>query len=155
MDSVALADELLAAIGTLRRQVRRTAGRPWPASTLTGAQLELLRVVRTRPRVSVAEAADTLGVAANTVSTLVGQLCADGLLRREPDEADRRVARLTLTPSARRRVQTWRDRRSGLVAGAVGELPPTDAEALVAALPALHQLSERLRTVSDLAKVDQ
>lgn len=149
MDSAALAEELLAAVGTLRRQVRRTSGRPWPASTLTGAQLDLLRVVRARPGLAVAEAADALGVAANTVSTLVGQLAAAGLLSREADSADRRIARLTLTPSAQHRVAVWRDRRAAVVGGAVAQLPPVDARALAAALPALQQLCERMRVVAD------
>ena len=40
----------------------------------------------------VAEAARSLGLAANTVSTLVGRLTVAGLIERTDDPADRRAA---------------------------------------------------------------
>ena len=73
---------------------------------------------------SVAAAASDLGLAANTVSTLVRELTDAGMLHRTRDTADRRVARLELTASARRRVETWRDRRTALTAAAVADLSP-------------------------------
>src|SRR5581483_8164776 len=95
-----LSEELLEALGQLRRETRRRVGRPWPMQSLTGAQVELLRVVRREPGISVAAAARGLGVAANTVSTLVGTLVSAHMVRREADPQDRRVARLYLTSSA-------------------------------------------------------
>jgi DNA-binding MarR family transcriptional regulator len=140
-----LAADLLAAIGLMRRHVRRLAGRPWPASPLTASQVELVRLVRFNPGISVAEAAGELGLAANTVSTLVGQLTELDLLQRSPDEHDRRVARLTLTAPARQRVEAWRDRRGALVAQVLDRLDPSDLDALRAALPALGAIAEQLR----------
>ena len=96
-----LADDLYDVIGLLRRRSRRLVGAPLPELALSGAQLELLRVVRRNPGITVAESAQVLGLAANTVSTLVGQLLPLGVLVRERDASDRRVARLDLTPSAR------------------------------------------------------
>ena len=49
-----LADELLATMASIRRSGRLLARRPVELSTLTGAQLELVRLVRRRPGVSVA-----------------------------------------------------------------------------------------------------
>ncbi|HEY1635005.1 MAG TPA: winged helix-turn-helix transcriptional regulator, partial [Acidimicrobiales bacterium] len=69
-----MADELLTNIASIRRAGRRQAGRPVELSSLTGAQLELLRLVRRRPGVSIADAAQELRLAPNTVSTLVRQL---------------------------------------------------------------------------------
>jgi DNA-binding MarR family transcriptional regulator len=143
----ALAEELLVEIGVLRRHLRRAAG-PWPLSSLTGSQSELLRLVRRAPGVSVAEAAAELGLVANTVSTLVGQLTEQGLLRRVPDERDRRVARLTLTDQASRQIDGWRDRRGAVVASVLDEMDSADLEALHAALPALAELAERVRPVA-------
>ena len=141
----ALAEELLAAIGLVRRRLRRSAGRPWALSALTDSQAELIRLVRRNPGISVTEAADELGLVANTVSTLVGQLTERGLLLRTPDEADRRVARLTLTEPAREQVEAWRDRRAALVTEALHGLGPDDRDALRAALPGLTALAERLQ----------
>lgn len=143
-DDAVLADELFAAIGVLRRTARRAAGRPWPLEELAGAQLELLRLVRRQPGVSVAEAASELGLMPNTVSTLVRQLVDAGHLIRSADPNDRRVARLSLSPSARQRTQRWRDQRTDLAATAIEALRPSDRAALARAIPALSQLALRM-----------
>ena len=147
-----LAEELIAAIGLVRRRLRRRAGRPFPLSALTDSQAELVRTVRRNPGISVAEAAAELGLVANTVSTLVGQLTERGLLQRTPDESDRRVARLTLTEPAREQVEAWRDRRTALVSGVLDDLTPDERDALVTALPVLAGLAERLHPEEQLRK---
>jgi DNA-binding MarR family transcriptional regulator len=143
-DEAALAEELFAAIGVLRRTARRAAGRPWPLEEMAGAQLELLRLVRRQSGVSVAEAASELGLMPNTVSTLVRQLVDAGHLIRSADPNDRRVARLSLSPSARQRTQRWRDHRTELAAAAIEALRPSDRAALTRAIPALTELALRM-----------
>jgi DNA-binding MarR family transcriptional regulator len=143
--AVPLAEDLLEAIGLVRRHTRRRVGRLWTDQDVSGAQAELLRLVRRMPGVSVAGAADELGVAANTVSTLVGSLVSAGLMCRTPDPEDRRVARLDLTDSARRRVERWRDARSAAIAEALAGLDAADRAAVAAAVPALTRLAARLR----------
>ncbi len=141
------AEELLEAMGTLRRLVRTSAGRPWPDADLTGAEVDLVRLVRRRPHIGVAQAAGVLGLAPNSVSTLVRRLSDAGLLVGERDPADRRVARLTLTAEALGRVEAWRDERTSLVARALGELSPADQRGIATAVPALGRLTEVLRRV--------
>src|SRR5215813_5423219 len=101
-DDAGLADALFATIGVLRRQARREAGRPWQLESLTGSQRERVRLVRHQPGISVAQAAAELGLAANSVSTLVRHLSDAGMIRRAPDPGDRPVARLNLTRTAQR-----------------------------------------------------
>jgi DNA-binding MarR family transcriptional regulator len=144
-DDTGLAEALFAAIGVLRRQVRREAGRPWQLESLTGSQRELVRLVRHQPGVSVAQAAAELGLAANSVSTLVRQLTEAGMLRRAADPGDRRVARLTLTRAAQRHLETWRDRRTALAAAALSQLSPDERATLARALPLLDKVSDALR----------
>jgi DNA-binding MarR family transcriptional regulator len=93
----------------------------------------------------VAGAAAELGVAPNTVSTLVGTLSAAGMVRRDPDPGDRRAARLNLTDTARRRLDRWRDEHVAVVAAAIRALDGADRRAVAAALPALNRLADRLR----------
>jgi DNA-binding MarR family transcriptional regulator len=143
-----LADALLDAVGLLRRQVRRSAGRPFPGGNLTGAHGELMRTVRRRPGISITEAAADLGLAANTVSTLVAHLVGQELLTRTADPADRRVGRLELTEPARRRVGQWREHRAGLTARALARLDAADRDTLAAALPGLARLAELIREES-------
>src|ERR1700692_1114994 len=56
-----------------------------------------LRRAARRPGIGVAEAAQELRLAPNSVSTMVSQLAADGLLNRGRAEADGRSVRLTVT----------------------------------------------------------
>jgi DNA-binding MarR family transcriptional regulator len=142
-----LADELLAGVGAFRRGLRHT-GPDWPFGPLTGAQAELLRLVRREPGISVAAAAAGLRLAANTVSTLVSQLSQAGLLVRTPDPADRRVARLELTDATRDQLGRWRDGRVHALADALGDLPAEKRRLLADAVPVLAALT---RTLDDHA----
>jgi DNA-binding MarR family transcriptional regulator len=126
----------------LRRALRRRPGRPRELSELTGAELELVRLVRRRPNLTIAEAARELGLASNTVSTLVGRLSVSGVLVRSVDEADRRSARLELTPAMRRRVEDWRDRRTETLDAALANLTPAEKRTVQAALPVLARLAD-------------
>jgi DNA-binding MarR family transcriptional regulator len=137
-------EELLDALSSIRRAIRRTTDRPAFLSSLTGAQIELVRLLRRQPDLTVAEAAQELRLAANTVSTLVGQLVEAGFVERTVDEHDRRVARLNLAPGIRRKVQAWRDRRVETLEAAVGRLGPDDWERVAAAVPALARLGREL-----------
>jgi DNA-binding MarR family transcriptional regulator len=136
-----LADDLFAAVGQLRRHGRRLGGGPFPAGTLSGAQVELVRLVRRRPGLSVAEAAAELALAPNTVSTLVGQLAEADVLIRVTDPRDRRVARLTLTMPVRERVERWRDQRASATAGAIAELEASERAELERAVPIIARLA--------------
>lgn len=140
-----LADDLLEATGLLRRHTRRSVGRPWPIQDVSGAQAELIRLVRRKPDISVAAAATELGVAPNTVSTLVGSLVGTGMVRRSADPDDRRVARLRLTDSARHCVERWRDARSTAIAEALDRLDSSERAAIAAALPAILRLAAEVR----------
>ena len=139
MDDVALADELFAAVGQVRRAGRRIAG--GPGVDLSPAQLELVRLVRRRPGVSVADAAAELGVAPNTVSTLVRHLTATDVLVRGRDADDGRVARLDLDPGVRRRVEQWRDRRTASAAEVIAAMSAEDRDVLARAVPVLTALA--------------
>jgi len=136
------AAELLDAIGIVRRTVRRATRQAWQQDPLPPAQSELLRLAAGRPGITVADAAQELRLAPNTVSTLVGRLTAAGLLDRARGETDGRTALLTVTDKARQRIAEFRDLRSELAARALAGLSRADQEALAAAAPALRRLAE-------------
>jgi DNA-binding MarR family transcriptional regulator len=94
----------------------------------------------------VADAAQELRLAPNTVSTLVGKLTSAGLLTRDRGTQDARIALLTVTDGARQRLAQWRDLRADLAGQALARLSPADRRALAAALPALLRLAERMET---------
>lgn len=150
-DLIAAADELLGVMGTIRRSGRRRFGRPEEFTMLTGSQLELVRLVRRRPGVSVTDAADELGLAQNTVSTLVRQLSELGLLLRSADPGDRRVARLDLATQMRRKADAFRDRRVLALAAALDRLPARDRRSVVSAVESLATLADEYARGEPLA----
>jgi DNA-binding MarR family transcriptional regulator len=145
-----LADQVLSAIASIRRS-GRLVGRPVELADLTGAQLDLVRLVRRRPGISVAEAAAELRLAPNTVSTLVRQLTNSDMLLRSADMTDRRIARLELTEDMADKVGRFRDRRVAMLASAFAELPPTELQRLEAGVALLQQVAARL---PELGEVD-
>jgi DNA-binding MarR family transcriptional regulator len=145
-EAAAAAAELFAAISVIRRTARRAARQVWTQQPLPPAQSELLRLAAARPGITVADAAQELRLAPNTVSTLVGRLTEAGLLVRERGAPDGRTALLTATEKARQRLAEFRDLRADLAGRALAQLPEKDQKALAAAVPALLRLAERMES---------
>jgi DNA-binding MarR family transcriptional regulator len=140
----ALADRILAVVAALRRSGRRLGGRPAVLAERTTAELELVSTVRRHPGISVAEAAQELRLAPNTVSTLVRRLTEAEVLVREERADDRRVARLELAEGVRAQVESWRDRRMVAIADLLAARPPAERRRVTEALPVLEQVSKEL-----------
>jgi len=140
-----LAAELTRVVASLRRVARRRLHAGLRLSPLPEAQRELLLLVEMRPGIGVAAAAAELGLAGNSVSTLVNALTEAGLLRRETDPADRRAVRLSLAPAGQHRLQAWRTERSAVVGEALDGIGTEQRQAIEAALPALRALVGRLQ----------
>jgi DNA-binding MarR family transcriptional regulator len=136
---VALAREL-PVLATLARVARRAVRRSARLPALPDAQVEVLRVVEASPGIGTGRVAEQLQLVPNTVSTLVGELVTAGLLTRERDEADRRAARLQLTPTAEERLQQWGAVRDQVVSAALAQLAPAERQALADALPSVRHL---------------
>jgi DNA-binding MarR family transcriptional regulator len=145
--TVGLAEGLMPAVVALRRAVRRRTRERMGVPALPAAQVELLRAVQDEPGIGVAGAARRLHLAENSVSTLVRTAVADGHLRRTPDPADRRAARLELTDAAHERLTRWRGTRTEVVDAALARLDPADHEALAAAVPALTRLLDAVEEI--------
>jgi len=141
-----MAAELLGATSLLRRAARRAIRQAWQQEPLPPTQSELLRLAASRPGITVADAAQELHLAPNTVSTLVGKLTSANLLRRGRGTDDARIALLTITDKASKRLAEWRDIRADLAGQALARLSPADRRALAAALPALLRLAEEMET---------
>ena len=142
-----VSEGLLPAIGTVRRLLRRVARPDRATSSLPTSQREVLLAVSHRPGSAVAEVAHELGFAPNSVSTIVTQLVAAGLLVRETDPNDRRIGRLALTPQARDQVEAARARRREVLHEALERLGPDEVEALAGGVAALGALADELRAL--------
>ena len=136
-----LVGELFTVVGRFRRQLRRSTGGGFDGTGLTQSQGELLRLVGRRPGISVREAAAELSLVPNTASTLVSRLVADGMLVRTVDEADRRVGRLRLTPSAQRIADESRAARRAALAAVLAQLDDAQIKDLAKGLDVLSELT--------------
>jgi DNA-binding MarR family transcriptional regulator len=142
--AAATAAELFTSISAIRRAARRSTRQAWTQQPLPPAQSEVLRLAAARPGLTVADAAQELRLAPNTVSTLVGRLAEAGLLKREKSPRDGRTVLLTATDKARRRLAEFRDLRAELAGRALRRMTAADREVLAAAGPALLRLAERM-----------
>jgi DNA-binding MarR family transcriptional regulator len=81
------------------------------------------------------------GVTQPAMTQLIGRLHDSGLVRREPDPADGRVVRVSITAEGRALLTRRRERRAEHLAALLGQLSPDARAALAAALPALDALA--------------
>ena len=84
-------------IGTMFAMFDPFRFRAWAELGLTTAQLRVLFYVRADPGVTAGALATRLSVTPPTISGIVDRLVKLGLIRREDDEADRRLVRNHLT----------------------------------------------------------
>ena len=151
-----LVEALLPTLGSVRRTLRRVGGSAFGDAPLTAAQREVVLFVGRRPGQPVSEVARELGLASNTVSTIVSKLVALGLVERTTDPDDRRVGRLSLAPAAQARADAARRARREVLGTALDALDPEQVEQIrtgVGALAALvAELDRLVRTAQgDLA----
>ena len=138
-----LATGLFHTVGRFRRQLRRTAGGSFAG--VTQSQAELLRLVGRQPGISVREAAQELGLAANTASTLVSKLAADNLLVRSVDPDDRRIGRLRLTAPAQQLADETRAARRAALDVVLKQLSGEQIHDLTKGLAVLSEMTRMLQ----------
>jgi DNA-binding MarR family transcriptional regulator len=132
---------LRAAVGRLSRRLRETRA----GTGLTPTQISVLfSVVRLGP-LTMTELAEREALNPTMLSRVVAGLCEAGLVARSSDPSDRRVALAAPTAAGRRLRERIQRERSEALALHLTALEPGDREAILAAIPALEALAERLR----------
>ena len=137
---------VLARIGRGLRYRTRAARE---ALEVTHSEAELLKLLDRKPGIRVHDAAQELGVASNSVSTLVKHLSRAGLVDRAVDPLDGRVAQLRLTPLAESWVTQVGNAREAALGRALDSLDPLDHALLEAAVPAMIRLGKAISTRAD------
>ena len=120
----------------LARLLRQHAD-PDHSQTLISA---LATVARCGP-VTLGRLAELEAVQPPSMTRIVAKLEELGLVARVTDDADRRVARVSVTPAAEELLADVRTRRNELLAQRLVDLQPEELAALQAALPALERLA--------------
>ncbi|MFC5721543.1 MarR family winged helix-turn-helix transcriptional regulator [Streptomyces gamaensis] len=134
-----LAEQLL----RLTRRLHRAQKLYLDPVGITPAQARLLRAVahsEAPPR--MADLAQRLEVVPRAVTTLVDALEANGVVRRVPDPANRRVIRIELTDRGRTTLRALRDARRASVEDVLAPLSAEQREVLGGLLAELLRASD-------------
>jgi DNA-binding MarR family transcriptional regulator len=133
-----LAPRLRLAVARLSRRLRQQAA--GSAGELSPSGLSALSTVERRGSLSLGELAATERVQPPSMTAIVARLEQRGLLGREVDLEDRRVARVSITPAGRRQLARARTRKDAYLARRLRTLPAAEVELLERAVPVLERL---------------
>lgn len=134
-----VADRLHSAAIHLLRRLRREDD----AAGLGAPRLSALSVVVFNGPLTIGALAAAEQVRVPTMSRLVTALERDGLVRRIPDPADRRVVRVEATAGGRALLHAGRQRRVMALAADVARLSAPERRTLRAVIPLLDRLAGR------------
>lgn len=136
----AQAEEIVALVRALRRDLLRNPAEDAEREGLTGPQVSIMACLVGRGPSTLTEVSRTLGMNHSTASGIVDRLQARGLLRRAQDSADRRRTRIVVTDKVTRYVRELQQGPSGRLAAALGSVSLADRRTILAGLRLLAAL---------------
>ncbi|BBY18750.1 hypothetical protein MLIT_43420 [Mycolicibacterium litorale] len=137
----ALHRELALALHDLSWRLARLGAAQVGLEPLPASEVAVLRAVIDEPGRSVSEVAGVTNMQSSNVSTAVRALMDRGLIDKRADPRDRRVSLLEPTARALAEREAIEDAIAGSVSAALAELPAATVDALVAAIPAMRELT--------------
>ena len=150
--AASLTGELAKVLARIGRGLRYRTRAAREALEVTNSENDLLRLVERHPGIRVNDAAIELGVASNSVSTLVKQLNRAGLVDRTADPLDGRAACLRLTPLAAEWVTQVGNAREDAIDRSLTALDEADRAAIEAAVPALKRFAKAITAKAGTAQ---
>jgi DNA-binding MarR family transcriptional regulator len=136
-------DQLAARLQTLATRLLRRARTADARSAIGSAQYSAMAALHAEAPLSLAALARRESVSHVTMSRVVASLVRAGLVRREPDPADRRSRLLSLTADGNAAYERICARRTEIVASILRLLKPAIAAELAGALAAVTERLER------------
>ena len=130
------AAKLAELLGKTNRQVRRLAERDIGPLVVTPARLAALRSLSAGPR-RIGDVAAHLGIVPRSATSVIDELEAADLVRREPDPADRRATLVSLTDRGQQVLDAYRARRRAGLAELLSRLNPAEQQELIRLLTRL------------------
>lgn len=137
--------QLTDVVNRLRRALRTSIRSDYPWETLPLAQVEMLQTLAEASPARVSDLATRMRLATSTVSGLIGQMLALGLVERSIDPADRRQSAVTLSEPGKAQLADWQRAHELRLTAAVHGISDSDRAAISAALPALDRLVAQLQ----------
>lgn len=133
----------------LRRVIVKLARQLNASSTgagLTPSQASALGLIVARGPLGLGELAELEGLNPTMLSRVIGKLHSMGLIDRIRDPADMRAVSVMTSPAGRRVDRQIKARRAAAVSQCLELLGRDQVAALTAALPALEELAETMRS---------
>ena len=136
------AQEIVAHLGALRRELRADPTDDIVRSGLTGPQIACMAHLVRRGPTGLTELSRELGLSHSTASGIVDRLEARGLVERTPDETDGRRRTIAVTSKVERYVRLIEQGPVGRVAAAIEALGPHERRTITQSLRLLRDLLE-------------
>ena len=133
-EAVRLAPELRLAVMRLARRLRQFAD-----AGITPSMLSALSSVERLGPLTQGELASAEKVQPPTMTPIVARLEAEGLVRREVDPGDRRVARITLGRQGKQLLDRSRSRKTAYLARRLRALSPAEQDVVRRAVDILER----------------
>ena len=137
---VAEAEEILAHVRALRRDLLRNPLADAERSGLTGPQVTVMACLVSRGPTTLTELSRAVDMSHSTASGIVDRLQARGLVRRTPDASDRRRTRITVTEQVSRYVRELEEGPAGRLTAALESASADQRRAIGEGLIALREL---------------
>jgi len=141
----ALAEDVMEHVRALRRLL--LGGGPEPRdgvnAGLTGPQMAAMAALVKDGPATITELAERLHLSHSTTSGIVDRLAAQALVRRNRDDRDRRISRITVTPPVEEYVRRLRVSPYGGLVAALRHATPAQRTAVVDGLATLRELLDK------------
>jgi DNA-binding MarR family transcriptional regulator len=124
------------AVLRLSRRLRQQS-----ATDVTASQLSALSVLAKHGELSLGELAAVERIAPPSMTRIAARLEEQGLLERRVDAADRRVARVAMSPAGEALLEDNRTRRDAFLTARLQDLTPEERTVLARAVPLLERLA--------------
>jgi DNA-binding MarR family transcriptional regulator len=131
-----LGSQLRLAVLRLSRRLRQQS-----AGEVTASQLSALSVLAKNGELSLGELAAMERIAPPSMTRIAAHLEEQGLLERRVDPADRRVARVAVSPAGESLLAENRTRRDAFLTARLQVLTPEERIILAKAIPLLERLA--------------
>ena len=128
--------QLRLAVMRLSRRLRQEA-----VGDITQSQLSALATIERAGPLSLGDLADLERVAPPSMTRIAGRLEEAGLVVRNVDATDRRIARVAISETGRELLKQTRTRRDAYLATRLRALSPEERATLARALPLLERLA--------------
>jgi MarR family transcriptional regulator, organic hydroperoxide resistance regulator len=137
-------DAILKGLVALYTDNRRVTKLVAARARLTGRQLVVVKLLEQVGAMSLSELSEAMRAGNSTVTGIALRMEREGLVKRERDDKDRRIVRLTLTAKGRRAAQEVPVEPIGIYRRALATLTPAEAKSLLAVMEKITRAVRRI-----------